>query len=110
MTEINPHPQRAADLVGGQAALARLLSTPATDKEAADTITSQGVGHWCRTGKVPAERVLKVEEVTGVSRHDLRPDLYPVEFRVPHPVMHGAAAATTKGRDRLMQRKLGGAR
>lgn len=27
--------------------------------------------------RVPAERVLDVERVTGVSRHELRPDLYP---------------------------------
>jgi len=27
--------------------------------------------------RVPAERVLDVERETGVSRHDLRPDLYP---------------------------------
>lgn len=25
--------------------------------------------------KVPAERVLEVERITGISRHDLRPDL-----------------------------------
>jgi DNA-binding transcriptional regulator YdaS (Cro superfamily) len=28
-------------------------------------------------GRVPAERVLDVERETGVSRHDLRPDIYP---------------------------------
>jgi DNA-binding transcriptional regulator YdaS (Cro superfamily) len=27
--------------------------------------------------RVPAERVLEVERLTGVSRHKLRPDLYP---------------------------------
>lgn len=27
-------------------------------------------------GRVPAERVLEVERVTGVSRHELRPDIY----------------------------------
>jgi len=27
--------------------------------------------------KVPAERVLLIERLTGVSRHVLRPDLYP---------------------------------
>ncbi len=29
---------------------------------------------WTR---IPAERVLDVERATGISRHDLRPDLYP---------------------------------
>lgn len=28
---------------------------------------------------VPAERVLEIERITGISRHDLRPDLYPRE-------------------------------
>lgn len=26
--------------------------------------------------RVPAERVLKVEEITGISRHQLRPDIF----------------------------------
>jgi DNA-binding transcriptional regulator YdaS (Cro superfamily) len=30
-------------------------------------------------GTVPAERVLHLERATGISRHDLRPDLYPRE-------------------------------
>jgi hypothetical protein len=29
--------------------------------------------------QVPAERVLEIEGMTGISRHVLRPDLYPVE-------------------------------
>lgn len=28
--------------------------------------------------RIPAERVLLVERVTGISRHVLRPDIYPV--------------------------------
>jgi DNA-binding transcriptional regulator YdaS (Cro superfamily) len=28
---------------------------------------------------VPAERALAIEEATGISRHDLRPDIYPRE-------------------------------
>jgi DNA-binding transcriptional regulator YdaS (Cro superfamily) len=31
-------------------------------------------------GKIPAERVLDVERQTGVSRSELRPDLYPVDL------------------------------
>lgn len=33
---------------------------------------------WER-GRIPAERVLDVERVTGIPRHELRPDLYPPE-------------------------------
>lgn len=44
---------------------------------AAELQINQGaVSQWDR---VPSERVLEVERVTGVSRHDLRPDLYPRE-------------------------------
>ncbi|WP_354218737.1 YdaS family helix-turn-helix protein [Bradyrhizobium sp. JR7.2] len=39
-------------------------------------ITPQAVSQW---KQVPAERVLDVEKATGVSRHRLRPDLYPAE-------------------------------
>ena len=39
-------------------------------------ITRAAVTHW-RTSRIPAERVLEVERITGVSRHDLRPDIYP---------------------------------
>lgn len=31
--------------------------------------------------RIPAERVLALEAATGISRHDLRPDLYPRESR-----------------------------
>jgi DNA-binding transcriptional regulator YdaS (Cro superfamily) len=30
-------------------------------------------------GRIPAERVLEIERVTGIPRQKLRPDLYPVE-------------------------------
>jgi DNA-binding transcriptional regulator YdaS (Cro superfamily) len=30
-------------------------------------------------GRVPAERVLEIERKTGISRHELRSDLYPAE-------------------------------
>lgn len=35
------------------------------------------VSKWER-GRVPAERVLEIERLTGIPRHALRPDLYPV--------------------------------
>lgn len=31
---------------------------------------------WLRTGRIPAERVLAVEAATGISRYDLRPDVF----------------------------------
>jgi TorA maturation chaperone TorD/DNA-binding transcriptional regulator YdaS (Cro superfamily) len=59
----------AVDLVGGQAKLARILG-----------VTQPNVWHWLHKSEhVPGEYVLKIEEATGgrISRHDLRPDLYP---------------------------------
>lgn len=58
---------KACDAAGGQSALARALG-----------LKSQGsISRWVATGRVPSERVLAVEALTGVSRHELRPDLYP---------------------------------
>lgn len=37
-------------------------------------ITAQAVSQW---DEVPPLRVLAVEQASGVSRHELRPDLYP---------------------------------
>lgn len=38
---------------------------------------SQQRFHWWTKHKLPAEWVLSVEKASGVSRHELRPDLYP---------------------------------
>jgi DNA-binding transcriptional regulator YdaS (Cro superfamily) len=59
--------ERAKDAVGGAAVLARRLTVIGRP------ITTQGVSAWRR---VPAERVVDVERATGVSRQELRPDLY----------------------------------
>jgi DNA-binding transcriptional regulator YdaS (Cro superfamily) len=57
---------RAAAAAGGQSALARAIGC-----------SPQAVQRMCATGRVPAERVLPIEAASGVSRHELRPDLYP---------------------------------
>lgn len=54
---------RALELAGGPAGLARPLG-----------VSIQAVSQW---DEVPPLRVLAVERVTGVPRHELRPDLYP---------------------------------
>lgn len=59
--------ERAIESAGGQTALGRVF---------VPQITGKAVAKWITEG-VPAERVLKVEAATGVSRHELRPDLYP---------------------------------
>jgi DNA-binding transcriptional regulator YdaS (Cro superfamily) len=56
---------RAIKEAGGLTKLAAFLN-----------ITKQAVAQW---DEVPPLRVLEVERVSGVPRHELRPDLYPLE-------------------------------
>lgn len=47
-------------------------------------LTQPAVWKWVHAQKaLPAEHVLKVEQATGVSRHDLRPDIYPRDNAAP---------------------------
>lgn len=57
--------ERAVEVAGGQQALADKCG-----------VKYQAVQKWLRD-RVPAERVLAIEDATGVSRHELRPDIYP---------------------------------
>ncbi len=62
------------------AALTRAIKRAGGQKPLADKIgTSQSqVWYWLTRSKkgVPGEFALAIEAVTGVSRHELRPDLY----------------------------------
>lgn len=60
----NPGLEKAKAVIGGNTALAQALGG----------LTPQAVSQWRR---IPAERTIDVERITGVSRHELRPDLYP---------------------------------
>lgn len=61
MSEENPI-QKATRAAGGQSALAEKLG-----------ISYQSIQQWRR---IPAERVVDIERVTGIPRRELRPDLY----------------------------------
>ena len=50
------------NVAGGYAALARALG-----------ITPQSIIKW---KQIPGDRVLKIEELTRISRHELRPDIF----------------------------------
>jgi len=61
--------QAAVAAVGSQSAMARLIG-----------LSQAAVWRWLdRKQSLPAEHVLTVEAATGISRHELRPDLYPRE-------------------------------
>lgn len=62
--------QQAVKAAGSQSALARTVG-----------ISHTAIWKWVQVSKrVPPEYVLRVEAATGVSRHDLRPDIYPLEL------------------------------
>lgn len=59
--------ENAISTAGGQNALARMIGIP-----------QSSIWKWLhKSKKVPAEKVLLVEELTGVPRSELRPDIYP---------------------------------
>jgi len=59
--------RKAIKIAGGQAELARLIG-----------VKSQYVWNWInRDSGVPAEYVIPIEKATGVTRQELRPDIYP---------------------------------
>jgi DNA-binding transcriptional regulator YdaS (Cro superfamily) len=60
---------RAIEAAGGQSALARALG-----------ISPQAIDQWT---KAPPLRVIAIEKASGVSRHELRPDLYPLAADAP---------------------------
>ncbi|NUZ10024.1 helix-turn-helix domain-containing protein [Pseudoalteromonas sp. McH1-7] len=61
--------REAINVMGSQKKLAEAIG---------NGITQQKISYWLMVGKVPAEHVLNIERVSGVSRHELRPDIYPV--------------------------------
>lgn len=62
--------QLALERAGSQSQLARICG-----------VSQPSVWKWLQSSKrLPAEYVLRVEAATGVSRHDLRPDIYPVDL------------------------------
>lgn len=77
--------QTAVLIAGSQSALARLLS-----------VGQPTVWKWLQSSKrLPAEHVLPVEAATGVSRHLLRPDIYPLEHGAPSPALPSVAPRVT---------------
>lgn len=67
--------REAAKRAGSQAKLGRIC------KRDGRPVTQPAVWRWLnKSRRLPAEHVLDVEAETGVSRHDLRPDIYPRDY------------------------------
>jgi DNA-binding transcriptional regulator YdaS (Cro superfamily) len=68
MTSEKPRPEivvRVLEAAGGVRSLAQQLS-----------VSESAVSQW---RGIPPHRVLEVERITGISRHELCPKLYPAE-------------------------------
>lgn len=58
--------KKAVKVAGGQSALARRVKTQ-----------QRNVWGWLhRSKRVPPQYVIPIERTTGISRHDLRPDIF----------------------------------
>jgi DNA-binding transcriptional regulator YdaS (Cro superfamily) len=60
--------EKVIEKLGSQKALAEALN-----------VSTMAISKWVSIGKVPADRVLNVEKLSGISCHELRPDIYPPE-------------------------------
>jgi DNA-binding transcriptional regulator YdaS (Cro superfamily) len=58
---------KAAEIAGGMSSLASLCN-----------VTPQAVFKWVKKNKAPADRCIKIEELTNglVTRYELRPDVF----------------------------------
>jgi DNA-binding transcriptional regulator YdaS (Cro superfamily) len=94
--------KQSVEIVGSQSAYARLCG-----------VSQTAVWKWLQSGKrLPAEHVLNVENETGVSRHLLRPDIYPlIEHSVSSPAdvqaVEAGAPIVAFGRRAGMKRAAG---
>lgn len=66
MSDASSPVEKAIAILGGptKAATALGISNPSV------------VLNWRTRGQVPADKVLAVEDLTGISRHELRPDIF----------------------------------
>jgi DNA-binding transcriptional regulator YdaS (Cro superfamily) len=65
--------QAAVSEAGSQSALARICG-----------VSQAAVWRWLQSEKpLPAQHVLAVEDATKISKHLLRPDIYPVDLPSP---------------------------
>jgi DNA-binding transcriptional regulator YdaS (Cro superfamily) len=69
-SDIDPSITLAIEIKGGMRALGRAIGT-----------THQNIRGWKR---VPPTRVIAIEEITGIPREVIRPDIYPPKKKKDH--------------------------
>lgn len=80
----------ASELDALKSAIAHLGSQPALARLC--NVSQPAVSNWVnKIGRIPPEHVLKVEAATGISRHDLRPDIYPRDAVAAGPGAGGSS-------------------
>lgn len=90
----NPSPfealENAVSAAGSQAALGKICD-----------VSQTAVWKWVQSSKrVPAEYVLRIEAALGISRHLLRPDIYPRDSLVDEHLHSRFAAVDRRTVDR----------
>jgi DNA-binding transcriptional regulator YdaS (Cro superfamily) len=90
--------EAAVERAGSQAAFARLCG-----------VTQAAVWKWLANGKwLPPQHAIAIETATGVSRHDLRPDIYPhdapASFQSHNGVVSSAAQIVACDRSTVLHR------
>jgi DNA-binding transcriptional regulator YdaS (Cro superfamily) len=89
--------KKAVAAAGSQSELARICG-----------ISQPAVWRWVQSSKrVPADYVLRIEAKTGVSRHHLRPDIYPstLPAELETPIVAGADDAVACDQQSVLQAK-----
>lgn len=66
MAKKKPPVEQVIEVLGGASKVAAALKLK----------SASVVLNWRARGQVPAERVLEVEKLSGISRHELRPDIF----------------------------------
>ena len=83
--------QLSVERAGSQSAFARICG-----------VAQPTVWKWLRsTKRLPAEHVLTAAAATGVSRHDLRPDIYPRGQRRDRSLRRSARSFIGEGMDNV---------
>ena len=89
--------KQAIEAAASQSALGRICG-----------VSQTAVWKWVQSSKrLPAEYVLRVEAATGVSRHWLRPDIYPVDLP-PAPSRWAGIDLRTAARSNGVDRRMSG--